>query len=238
MPESSFSGKTVVLTGVGRPGQAGEAIAKAFADKGAHLVLLDRDESVGARAADITSAGGAATSYVCDLTRIDEVLAVAEQVGKAHSGKVDALINVAGGFAMSGPVAESDIAVLQKQLAINLTTAYAASRAFLPLVRMAQGCVVYFASAAVLPGGSGAKMSAYAASKAGLLALMRAVAEEEAPNGVRANAVAPTAIRTADNLKSMGDKMRYVTREALAETVLFLCSPESGYVTGQVVRLG
>jgi NAD(P)-dependent dehydrogenase (short-subunit alcohol dehydrogenase family) len=67
---------------------------------------------------------------------------------------------------------------------------------------------------------------------------MRAVAAEEAEHGVRANAVAPTAIRTADNLKAMGDTVRYVERDEIAAAVLWLCSEEAQAITSQVVQLG
>src|SRR5688500_20136964 len=66
--------------------------------------------------------------------------------------RIDALVNAAGGFAMSGPLAGSDVAVWHKMIAINLTTAFIATRAFLPLLRAAKGSVTYLASEAALPG--------------------------------------------------------------------------------------
>jgi 3-oxoacyl-[acyl-carrier protein] reductase len=82
-------------------------------------------------------------------------------------------------------------------------------------------------------------MSAYAVSKAGVITLMRAVAQEERESGVRANALAPTAIRTAANLESMGASARYVEREEVADAVMFLCfSPAAQAITGQVIQLG
>ena len=236
MSKFDFSGKTVVLTGVGRPGQVGEVVAKAFADAGAHVALIDRDDQVNARAAEITRAGGRASPYLCDLTNADEVTVIAERIRKDSGGSLAALVNLAGGFGMSGPVADSDPAVLHKQIAINLTTAYLATRAFLPLVRSGKGAVVFFASAAVLPDGSAKNISGYAAAKAGVLALMRAVAAEEL-GVVRANALAPTQIRTADNVAGMGDAAAYVEREAVADAVLFLCSDASRNVTGQAIKL-
>jgi len=234
----TFENRTVVLTGVGREGQVGEVVARAFAARGATLALIDRDGAeVERRAAAIVASGGRARAYRCDLTDEGQVGEVAAAVATAHGGRVDALVNVAGGFAMSGPVAESDVAVLHRQLAINLTTAYLATRAFVPLLRPARGSIVYFASAAVLPGAAGARMSAYAAAKAGVLALMLAVAEEEREAGVRANALAPTAIRTGDNLQAMGESVRYVEREAVAEAVMFLCSEGARSVTGQSIKL-
>lgn len=236
MSKVDFSGKTVVLTGVGRAGQVGEVVAKAFADAGARLALIDRDDQVNARADDLARSGGKASAHVCDLTNADDVAATAERIGADSGGAVAALVNLAGGFGMSGPVADSDPAVLHKQIAINLTTAYLATRAFLPLVRAGKGAIVYFASAAVLPDGASKNISGYAAAKAGVLALMRSVAAEEL-GVVRANALAPTQIRTAENVAAMGEGAAYVEREAVAEAVLFLCSPESRNITGQAIKL-
>jgi 3-oxoacyl-[acyl-carrier protein] reductase len=98
---------------------------------------------------------------------------------------------------------------------------------------------VFFASAAALPGNRVAEMSAYAVSKAGVLTLMRAVAQEERESGVRSNALAPTSIRTAANTESMGADARYVERDEVAEAVEFFCfSKAARSITGQVIQLG
>ncbi|MBI2795438.1 MAG: SDR family oxidoreductase [Gemmatimonadetes bacterium] len=233
----AFAARTVVLTGVGRPGQVGEAVARAFFERGAECVLLDRDPAVHERALALGAGSGRVTGEVCDLADADAVSAAAARVGAAHPGGVHALVNLAGGFAMSGPLAGADPAVLHQQLAISLVTAWCTTRAFLPLLRVGRGAVVFFGAASVLPGGVVKGMSAYAAAKAGVLALMQAVAQEERDTGVRANAVAPTAVRTAANTASMGDTVRYVEREAVADVVCYLCSDESRAITGQVVRL-
>ena len=234
----TFAGRTVVLTGVGRPGQVGEAVARAFFARGADCVLLDRDPAVQERAAALDGGSGRVHGEVCDLTDADAVAAAAARVGATRPGGVHALVNLAGGFAMSGPLAQADPAVLHQQLAISLVTAWCTTRAFLPLLRVGQGAIVFFGAASVLPGGVVKEMSAYAAAKAGVLAVMHAVAQEERDTGVRANAVAPTAVRTAANSASMGDSVRYVEREAVADVVCFLCSDESRSITGQVIRLG
>lgn len=78
-------------------------------------------------------------------------------------------------------------------------------------------------------------MSAYVAAKSGVISLMRTVAQEEAEHGVRANALAPVAIRTSANIASMGSDARYVEREEVATVVRFLCSPAAARITGQVV---
>lgn len=227
----------VAITGVGRAGQVGEAIATHFAGLGWRLVLLDRDATeLSARAEALRAGGARVLAQPVDLTDEAAVVAAAEATRAQFGPAVHALVCAAGGFAMSGPVADASLEILHKQLAISLVTATVASKAFLPLLREGRGGLVYFASAAVLDGGRVAGMSAYAAAKAGVLALMRAVAQEEAAHGVRVNAVAPTAIRTAANVSAMGDGVAYVERETVAQAVHWLATTPS--VSGQVLRLG
>jgi NAD(P)-dependent dehydrogenase (short-subunit alcohol dehydrogenase family) len=207
--------------------------------------MLDRDKNaVADRAAALKKIGANATGYGCDLTDPAQVADVAKRVaadaqasGSRPAGRIDALVNVAGGFAMSGGIGESEVATLSSQIAVNVMTAYLASRAFVPMVRDG-GSVVYFASALVLPGAHTAKVSAYVAAKSAVVGIMRSVADEGRARGLRANAVAPTSIRTGDNLRVMASDTHYVERETVAETVLFLCSPASRSITGQVLRLG
>jgi NAD(P)-dependent dehydrogenase (short-subunit alcohol dehydrogenase family) len=234
----SIRDRTVVVTGVGRAGQVGEAVALAFAERGASLVLVDRQlENAAARASALREAGYRAAAYGCDLTNTADVAALAQRV-HAEQAAVHALVNVAGGFAMSGPVAESDIDVWQRQLAINLTTAYLATKEFLPMLRATHGAIVYFASEAALPGSQVAGKSAYAAAKAGVVMLMRAVAQEERANSVRANALAPSSIRTATNIKAMGDSEAFIERTDVAAAVVYLCSDDARAISGQVIPLG
>lgn len=240
MTPRAFENRTVLLTGVGREGQVGEMLARRFAEAGASLLLVDVDVAETQRRVDgLQSTGARAVALGCDLTDPAQVDALAEHVTKQHGGVVDALVHLAGGFAMSGRVDSSDVKVWHRQFAINLTTAYLTTRAFLPMLRRSAGggAMVYFASAATLPGVAAAEMSAYVAAKSGVLALMRAVAQEEKDTGVRANAVAPTSIRTSANLASMGATARYVEREEVADAVLFLCSDAARRITGQVLQL-
>jgi NAD(P)-dependent dehydrogenase (short-subunit alcohol dehydrogenase family) len=233
-----FDAKTVVVTGAGRHGQVGEAVAREFARRGASVMIIDRE---GARAEMLASSlraeGLSVTAFGADLTDPAATADAAARIAAASGGLVHTLANVAGGFAMSGPVTDSDPAVFQRQLAINLGSAYGATRAFLPFLRATKGTIVFMASASVLPGGKVGGMSAYAAAKAGVVTFMRAVAQEERSNGVRANALAPTAIRTSANLGLMGEKFPYVEREAVASMIAFLCSEAAANINGQVIEL-
>ena len=227
-----------LLTGIGREGQVGEVVARALGERGATLLVVDRlADQADARARALAELGHRAHAFACDLTNADQVAELAVRVRKEHGERLDALVNMAGGFMPSGTVAESAVDVWQRIIAINLTTTYLATRAFIPLLRAARGAIVSFASEAVLPGSRIAGMAPYTAAKSGVALLMQAVAQEERANGIRANALAPGAIRTAANLDSMSADTRYVEREDVAAAVAWLCSDEARAVTGQVIRL-
>ena len=232
------SGSTVVLTGVGAKGQVGETVARAFAELGASLILVDRTaDKLDERVADLAAAGHTARGYPCDLANAEAVAKLVDVVARDHGGKVNALVHMAGGFAMSGPVAESSLDVWNKQIAINLTTAYLTTRGFLPLLRAGRGSIVLFASEAALQGAAGANRSAYAVAKTGVVTLMHSIANEERKNGVRANAIAPTSIRTAANVSVMGETVRYIEREQVASVVTFLCSDAASAISGALLPL-
>jgi NAD(P)-dependent dehydrogenase (short-subunit alcohol dehydrogenase family) len=237
-PAQRFDGRSAVVTGAGRAGQVGEAVAREFARRGAAVAIIDRDAGAAERlAAAMRAEGLAVVAHGCDLTDAAATAAAFARIAAAGGGHIHALANVAGGFAMSGPVAESDPAVFQRQLSINLGSAYGATRACIPFMRAGGGGIVFMAAASAMPGGKIAGMSGYAAAKAGVTALMRSVAQEERTHGIRANAIAPTAIRTVENLASMGDKFAYVERESVAGVIAFLCSDEAVNITGQVIEL-
>jgi NAD(P)-dependent dehydrogenase (short-subunit alcohol dehydrogenase family) len=234
-----FTGSTVLLTGVGAEGQVGEVVAGAFAAAGASVILVDRTAAhVEARAQAIRGRGHQAHGYACDLTDSGAVSALAKTVRDNHGPSLNALVHMAGGFTMSGPVAETSDDGWNRQLAINLTTAFITARAFLPPLRAGRGSLLFFASQAATPGGAVAKMAAYAVAKSGVVTLMRAIAAEERPNGVRANALAPSSIRTASNVQTMGDAAPFVERQQVADAVLFLCSEQARAITGTIMPLG
>jgi NAD(P)-dependent dehydrogenase (short-subunit alcohol dehydrogenase family) len=175
-----------LLTGVGREGQVGEVVARVFAERGATVLLVDRQaDQAEARASALADQGHRASAYGCDLTNADDVGALAARVRGDHGERLDAIVNMAGGFAASGTVAEGAVDVWHRMLAINLTTAYLSTRAFLPLVRAGRGAIVYFASEAALPGSRIAGTAPYAAAKSGVVALMQAVAQECVAKGFK-----------------------------------------------------
>lgn len=229
-----------LVTGAGAKGQVGEAVARTLAARGHDVLIVARREADAvARAAELAAegVGHEAHGYGCDLASDSDVGRLAARIREEHGDRLDALVNLAGGFALSGPLAESDPALLARMFEINVRTAYLTTRAFLPALRQARGSVVYFASDAVLEGSRATSIAAYVAAKSAVVALMRSVADEAAGDGVRANALAPGAIRTTANVAGMGDQVAYVEREDVGEAVAWLCSPDSAAVTGQVIRL-
>lgn len=230
-------GRSVVVTGAARPGQLGEAVAAAFARDGAAVSVVARHlGDAEDRAAELRLLGGPVYPFACDLANPAAATSLAHDVVSV-AGRVDVLVNLAGGFALTGPVADSDPASYAAQYAINVATAYAATRAFLPALRASAGAIVFAASATALPGFRVRDVSAYAMAKTAVVTLMRAVAQEERARGVRANAIAPGTIRTATNVASLPDGTKYVEREAVAAAILFLASPAAAAITGQVMEL-
>jgi len=227
-----------LITGVGKKGQVGEAVASALGGRGDTVIIVSRsDVEVRERARDLAASGMKVSGYSCDLADARAVSRLVERVRSDHGDQLDALVNLAGGFGLSGPLATSDPLVVAQQFSINFTTAYLATRAFLPMIESARGSIVFFASESALEGARTSGVAAYAAAKTAVVALMRSVADEFRDKGVRANALAPAAIRTASNEAAMGSKTRYIEREDVAAAVAFLCSDGARAITGQVIRL-
>jgi NAD(P)-dependent dehydrogenase (short-subunit alcohol dehydrogenase family) len=230
--------KTALITGVGRAGQVGQAVAGRLAADGFELVVVDRNLLVAEeRASELVAAGAVVRALAADLSDVSSVDRLFEMASGVVNGSLDALVHAAGGFAMAGSVADMAVDDWDRQLSINLRTAYLTLRLALPMLRKAKGSAVLFSSESALDGAKVSGMSAYAVAKAGVRTLMLAAAQEERPNGVRVNALAPAAIRTVANAAAMPATSAFVEREEVAATVAWLCSDESRAVTGQMIRL-
>jgi NAD(P)-dependent dehydrogenase (short-subunit alcohol dehydrogenase family) len=149
-----------------------------------------------------------------------------------------ASIHIAGGFAFA-PIEKSDKALLMGQLESNLVSAYLCSRAAVAAFRKSGhgGRIVNIAARPALEPRTGANMTAYAASKAGLAALTQALAEEVAKDGILVNAVAPSVMDTPANRKAMpnADHAAWPKVEEVAATIVFLASPENAVTRGAIV---
>jgi NAD(P)-dependent dehydrogenase (short-subunit alcohol dehydrogenase family) len=230
-----FSGKVVIVTGVGRVGQIGHAVAEGFGRAGAKLVISDLNAvGVATRAQEFKAQGIEAVAAAGDLTEPDVAQWIVEQATDNY-GRIDVLVNVAGGLTAVGPVTESSHDVFEREMAVNVKTMYLASRAAAQvMVRQRSGAIVSFASVAAFS--ARPTMAAYSAAKAGVAALTQALALELRDHGIRVNAVAPGLVRTTDNIASMGDAaVRWVQIEDIVHAVMFLASGYAAGITGHVL---
>jgi NAD(P)-dependent dehydrogenase (short-subunit alcohol dehydrogenase family) len=231
-----FQDQVVLVTGVNRVGQLGHAMALGFGRAGARLVISDIDTvGVATRARELREAGIPTTAAAGDLTEPDVADWCVEQA--VHTfGRLDVVINAAGGLTGIGAMLDTDIGVLDREFQINTKTAYLVSRAAARvMVPNGHGAIVNFASAAALL--ARPSLAAYSAAKAGVAALTRSLALELRDHGVRVNAIAPGLARTAENLKTMGEdgEARWVEVAEIVNVVMFLASDLSSGITGHVL---
>jgi NAD(P)-dependent dehydrogenase (short-subunit alcohol dehydrogenase family) len=220
-----MDGKVVVVTGAS--GALGRVVTETALARGARVGSIDRASVQTAATENRIQLGGVDLSDAAQAkTAIDTVV--------AHFGKLDALINVAGGFAFE-TVAEGDTNTWQRLYAFNVLTALNASRAAIPyLAASPAGRIVNVGAMGALQAGAG--MGPYAASKAGVHRLTEALASEW-KGKITVNAVLPSTIDTPVNRASMpnADFEKWVTPQELAEVILFLASDAASAVTGALV---
>lgn len=241
-----FTGKVALVTG-GANG-IGRAAAQGFARCGARVVVVDRDEAGGeGTAAAIRQQGGEASFVAADVTRSADVQNYVRMALDAF-GAIDCFFNNAGIEGTVVPTAEYDEAVFDAVIAVNLKGVFLGLRHVLPvMLRQGRGAIVNTASTAGLVGSPG--LSAYVASKHGVLGLTRTAAGEVGAAGVRVNAVCPGPTDTRmihsleeqsspDDQAAVGARYRasiplgrYATAEEVAGVVLFLCSDMASSVT-------
>jgi NAD(P)-dependent dehydrogenase (short-subunit alcohol dehydrogenase family) len=230
----NFEGKVVLVTGVARVGQIGHAVALAFGRAGAKLVLCDRNAvEAAARAKEFGAEGIEARPTAGDLTEPD-IARLAVETAMRHFGRLDVVVNVAGGLTTFGPIADTGVADFDREININLKTAFLVSQAAIPALAESHGAIVNFASIAFFRPQD--KMAVYAAAKSGVAAFTESLARELRDRGVRVNAIAPGMVRTSDNVSSVGDsKVRWVEMRQITDGVLFLASDAADAITGHVL---
>ena len=217
-------GRTAILTGV--TGGWGRAVLDHFVERGWRCAVTHR---AGGPPSNLPEEVLAVEADIADPAQAEAVVAAALE----RFGSVDALANIAGGFAMAGPLEETPLDVLRAQMAVNFETAYQMTRAVLPSMKAAgSGSIVYIGTAAAsspFPGAAG-----YLLSKIALRGLMQVVNAEVRTHGVRANELVVKIVDTPRNRADNPDAdfSRWTTGEELAEVVEWLASDASAPLSG------
>ena len=241
-----FSGQVAVVTG-GAKG-IGRGAAEAFGEAGARVYVVDLDETGGEMVAKgIRERGGQAAFVACDVTDARRVGAAFERI-VGEAGRLDVLVNSAGGFWKQLPIEDTPEDEWDKVIDLNLKSIFLCAKATIPAFkRQRSGRIVNIGSMA---GVSALQLSSppYAAAKAGVHSLTRVLADELGLHGVTVNALAPgttaservVAVRSKEQTDAIGRATplgRIAEISDMVGWVLFLAAPESAYLTGQTLAV-
>ena len=239
-----LEGKVALVTGAARG--IGKAIALRFASEGADIAFTDLaiDDNGRATEEEIRALGVRVKGYASNAANFDEAHKTVEEVVKDFGG-LDILVNNAG-ITKDGLMLRMSEAQWDAVIAVNLKSAFNFVHACVPvMMRRRGGSIINMASVVGVHGNAG--QANYAASKAGMIAMAKSVAQEMGPKGIRANAIAPGFIETAmtealpDSVREEWKKKiplrRGGTPDDVADVAVFLASNLSSYVSGQVIQV-
>lgn len=239
-----LEGKTALITGAARG--IGKALALRFAQNGANIAFTDLmiDENAEQTKREIEELGVKCAAYASNAADFAQTAEVVDKI-KVDFGHIDILVNNAG-ITKDGLMLRMTEGQWDAVINVNLKSAFNFIHAVLPLMmRQRKGSIINMASVVGVHGNAG--QANYAASKAGLIALAKSIAQEVGSRGIRANAIAPGFIETAmtaalpeDIRKDWIQKIplrRGGTTEDIANVALFLASDLSSYVSGQVIQV-
>jgi NAD(P)-dependent dehydrogenase (short-subunit alcohol dehydrogenase family) len=239
-----FDGSVAVVTGAGRG--MGRAVAIRLGREGARVVVAEVNPEHGVEVAEeIRAAGGTATPFSADVSRVDDVKRLFTEAVKAY-GTVDILVNNAG-IGVAKPILEYNEADWDRQMGVNVKGVFFCSQAAARLmIPRRHGKIVNFASTSAFVSSSKPEV-AYDTSKGAVRQMTISMAAELAPHGINVNAVAPGTIETEMTRSSLSTQEglawqvaripmgRVGQPEDIAAVVLFLCSAEASYITGHTL---
>ena len=227
----SFDEKVVLIAG--GTGGLGKAVSLAFLNERAKVAVTYRKEE---EFAALKSAAGESasllTGHIVDVTDEVATASLVKQIIATH-GRIDALVNTAGGYVGGISLWDLDTKTFDRMLALNLRSVYALARAVLPtMLAQKHGFIISVAAKAAVDHAAGG--SAYAASKAAAVALMDSLAADTKGTGVRVNSILPSIIDTAVNRQAMPNAPfdQWPKPEDIARVILFLSSDQARVIHG------
>lgn len=241
-----LEGRVAIISGAGRERGIGKATAKLFAAHGASVALLDLDEAeVQAAAAEVSAPGANAIGIVCDVSQPESCKAAIERVlgWPTGKGRIDILVNNAG-LTQRKRVADISVEDYSRITDVVLAGTLRLSQAVMPAMKSQRaGNIICISSMSAQQGGGVFGGAHYCAAKAGVLGLVRAMAKELGPDGIRANAITPGLILTDFSRSGSTDESKHAVAKdwplgragdpaEIAGACLFLASDLSSYVTG------
>ena len=230
---SEFNESVVIITGAA--GNLGRAVAQAFAARGAHLALVDRNVDGMHETIDACSGQASAKLFptnLIDAAAVDDSIA---QVLAAFQ-RIDVLANIAGGFKMGPLIQETEDRDWDFMMDLNVRSVFHTCRRVIPAMLDSGGGRIINVSARAAEHGKG-RMGPYCASKAAVLTLTQSLAAENKFHNINVNCILPGTIDTPQNRRDMADAdfSHWVPPGALADVVLFLASDAARCVTGAAV---
>jgi NAD(P)-dependent dehydrogenase (short-subunit alcohol dehydrogenase family) len=226
-----YSNRVVVITGAA--GNLGSAVARAFQRTGAKLALVDRAAGrLGETFPDLAGSPDCFFTPPTDITDPGAVGATIEAIQR-HFGRIDILLNIAGGFRAGRPLHETSLSDWDLMIDLNARSVFITCQAAIPhMLSQGYGVIINIASRAALRGE--ALQSAYSASKAAVVRLTESMAAELKAAGINVNCVMPGIIDTPQNRAAMpeADFSKWVAPEAVADVILFLSSDGARAIHG------
>ena len=235
-----LEGQVAIITGVSHAGQVGYALASAFAREGAILAVSSRSaERTNARARELRAEGAKVSAIPADLTTEQGASTLVQKTLDEY-GRINILVNLAGGLTKYGPSDELTLADWDFELNNNLRTAFLCTRAVWPIMKKQGGGKILNFSRAGGVQSAGPMMLAYNCAKAGIDALTRTFAKEGRNAGIYVNAIGPGLIITQSNVESMKPSpeelsKKWVSMEQIVEAAIFLLTPASDGITGAIL---
>ena len=246
---SKAKGKVAVITGA--TGGIGFAVAKRLGQDGYTVVLNGIEDEAGAkRVEELTAQGITAEYYGFDVTKDEAVTSNITKIGEKY-GKIDLLVNNAGGLGGRSRFEEMTTEFYRFVMALNLDSTFFASRAAIPFLKKGKNASIinYTSNAAWTAGGPGAGI--YGTSKAGVHAITKALAKDLAEYGIRVNAVSPGTIDTPFHAQIKSTKPevfaswansimlgRLGQPEDVAGVISFLASDDAAFITAETIQIG